>query len=199
MGRATTRSLAKVCGRDGGGGLARGRGSAPFGPHPRAVGPAEPSVTRVCRRCGVEKPIAEFYLVRATGRRQTPCRACQRAYRRRFYAAHRERLRAAQRRYYREREDPARRRARNARLARRQREKNAVRCRTQRLRILGLLSLAERCEDCGGPAAVVHHETYDDVCALVSLCRGCHMARHYRVWRRTGGGPVRYPHEYEDE
>ncbi len=24
------------------------------------------------------------------------------------------------------------------------------------------------------------------------------MGRHYRVWRKTGGGPVRYPHEYEE-
>jgi len=156
----------------------------------------------------VEKAIAEFYLLRASGRREQPCRACQRAYRRRYYAENRERLVAVQRRYVREREDPERRRARNARIARRQRakvatrrqrEESAVRRRTQRLRYLGLLSLAEKCEDCGAPAVLVHHETYDDVCALVSLCRACHMVRHYRVWRRTGGGPVKYPHEYPEE
>jgi len=74
----------------------------------------------------------------------------------------------------------------------------AVRSRTYRLKALGVLDLADKCEDCGGPAQLVHHETYGDVCALVSLCRRCHLARHFRVWRKTGGGPVRYPHEYED-
>jgi hypothetical protein len=95
-------------------------------------------------------------------------------------------------------EDPAQRRARHTRFAPKQREKQNVRSRTRRLKFLGLLTLADHCEDCGGPAQLVHHETYGDVCALVSLCRRCHLARHFRVWRKTGGGPVRYPHEYEE-
>jgi len=181
---------------------ARGRQKAlppgPFDAWPQSD-PSGPRLTHVCRTCGREKPLAEFILDYARGRRRSPCRACGRAYRRQFYAANRDRLRAVQKRYCQEREDPVRRRARNARIARKQREKNAVRGRTQRLRILGVLTLADHCEDCGSPAAVVHHETYSDVCALVSLCRGCHMARHYRVWRRHGGGPVRYPQEYEQE
>lgn len=179
----------------------RGRLSAlphsPFGRRPTRLDPAQPPVTRVCRKCGVEKPLADFYLHRARGRRQTPCGACARAYRRQFYAANRDRLRAVQKRYAQEREDPARRRERNARIARKQRVKNAIRGRTQRLRILGLLTLADHCEDCGGPAALVHHETYGEVTALVSLCRRCHMGRHYRHWRKHGGGPVRYPWEYD--
>jgi hypothetical protein len=159
--------------------------------------PAGPRFTRVCRKCGREKPSPEFYLYHTSGRRHSTCRACERAQGRRYYAVDRDRRRAAQRRYA-EREDPAQRRARYARQARKQRARRAIALRTRRLRFLGLLTLADHCEDCGGPAALVHHETYGDVCALVSLCRRCHMARHFRVWRKTGGGPVRYPHEYDE-
>ncbi len=168
----------------------------PFDAWPKCD-PAGPPVTRVCRKCGREKPLAEFFLYYALGRRRSPCRACARAERRSYYAANRDKVRAAQRRYA-KREDPAQRRARYARCVRKQRQKEAVRNRTKRFRYLGLLTLAEHCEDCRGPATEIHHETYGDVCAFVSLCRRCHMARHWRVWRKTGGGPVRYPHEYEE-
>jgi hypothetical protein len=173
----------------------------PFSPRrsTRLPQSAEAKLTRVCRKCGAEKPFPEFRLNRRTGRRHSPCRACCRAYRRQYYAANRDKVRAVQKRYYLERENPVRRRERNARAARKNRAKQTIRRRTQRLRVLGVLTLAADCADCGGPAALVHHETYGDVAALVSLCRSCHMARHYRVWRRHGGGPVRYPWEYEEE
>jgi len=168
---------------------------------PKNRPPRAPRLTRVCPRCGREQPIPEFYLHRATGRRASHCRACCRAYRRRYYAAHPERVKAAVL-ASRRREDPARRRARNRRYARRARQRRAqaaVRERTRRLRILGLLTLADHCQDCGRTPQVVHHETYGDVLALVSLCRSCHMKRHFRIWRKTGGGPVRYPWEYDRE
>ncbi len=180
---------------------ARGRIAAlPPGPFDPGGEEPKPRYTRTCPRCGCEQPAAEFYLHQATGRRASHCRACCRAARRRYYIENPDKVRAALRRSY-QRQDPAKRRARNARYARQERArlKAAVRARTTRLRILGLLTLAERCEDCGRPAALVHHETYDDVLALASLCRSCHMKRHFRVWRKTGGGPVRYPWEYQDE
>ncbi|HUT34084.1 MAG TPA: hypothetical protein VNE39_11420 [Planctomycetota bacterium] len=159
--------------------------------------PAGPRLTRVCRKCGREKPLAEFFLNYTLGRRRSPCRVCVRKYCRGYYAANRDKVRAWHRGYY-EREDLAQRRARCARNTRKHREREAVRYRTKRFRYLGVLTLAERCEDCGGPATEIHHETYGDVCSFVCLCRRCHMARHFRVWRKTGGGPVRYPHEYEE-
>ena len=168
----------------------------PFDRWPEAD-PNGPRLTHVCRTCGREKSLAEFTLDYARGRRRSPCRACARAKGRQYYAAHRERVLAR----HRESVTPevlAGRRARYARSVRRQSEKGAIRRRTKRLRLLGRLSLAERCEECGGPATEVHHETYGDVCALMSLCRRCHMTRHFRVWRKTGGGPVRYPQEYEE-
>ncbi|MBM4042819.1 MAG: hypothetical protein FJ290_30390 [Planctomycetes bacterium] len=159
--------------------------------------PAGPRLTHVCRKCGREKPLPEFGFHPTRGTRHSPCRACRRAYKRRYDISHRDEIRAYARRYYRQ-EDPDRQRARYARYRREQREKIAVRARTNRLRVLGVLTLAEHCGDCGAPATLIHHETYEDVCTLVSLCRRCHAARHYRVWRKTGGGPVRYPQEYEE-
>jgi hypothetical protein len=44
---------------------------------------------------------------------------------------------------------------------------------------------------------VLYHEDYEDVTHVVSLCRRCHVLRHFAVWRRTGGGPVKYPWEYD--
>jgi len=155
-------------------------------------------LTRTCRKCGVEKPLGEFYLDRATGRRTSPCRRCIRAAMRRYYAENRERLVPLRRRWAAQ-EDPEQRRARHRRCRERNRLKVAVRVRTNRLRALGLLTLEPECADCGGPAADLHHETYGDVLALVSLCRRCHMARHYRHWRKHGGGPVKYPWEHEEE
>ncbi|HUT34918.1 MAG TPA: hypothetical protein VNE39_15620 [Planctomycetota bacterium] len=163
----------------------------------RECDPAGPRLTHVCRKCGREKPLAEFRLHYARGTRHSPCRACSRAYKRRYNVANRDKIRAYARHYYMQ-EDPDRQRVRYARYRRQQREMIAVRARTNRLRVLGVLTLADHCEDCGGPAALIHHETYGDVCALVSLCHRCHMARHYRVWRKTGGGSVRYPQEYEE-
>jgi len=40
---------------------------------------AEPRLTRICVRCKVEKPVAEFYLSRKTGRRRSTCKPCSRA------------------------------------------------------------------------------------------------------------------------
>lgn len=157
-----------------------------------------PRLTHVCRKCGREKPFAEFYLDRATGRRHSPCSACIRAAMRRYYWENRERAAEARRRWAAQ-EDPAQRLARARRCRMRNARKYAVRSRTNRLRVLGVLELAEQCADCGGRATDLHHESYGDVLALVSLCRRCHMTRHYRQWRKHGGGPVKYPWEHEEE
>jgi len=159
---------------------------------------AEARLTRTCRKCSAEKPLAEFYLDRDRGRRHSPCRACIRAAMRRYYVANRDKAVAAHRRWAAQ-EDPEQRRARARRCRTRHCREYAVRARTNRLRLLGLLELAPCCADCGGRASDLHHETYGDVLALVSLCRRCHMARHFRHWRRHGGGPVRYPWEHEQE
>jgi len=157
-----------------------------------------PSGSRVCTKCGVEKPVAEFYRNHVTGKPVTRCSACIRAAMRQYYAEHREKVRESNKRYL-EREDPEQRRRRTARCREKHRREYAVRARTNRLRVLGVLELDPHCADCGGAASDLHHEAYREVVALVSLCRRCHMARHYRVWRRDGGGPVRYPAEYRKE
>ena len=180
-------------------------------------------VSKVCSRCGVEKPFAEFYLCFRRGRRRASCRECDRARMRRHIGANREQVRAGKRRAYAERVDHYRatRRRRDARnreqvcaarrrwrrehpervreLQRRYRRENPrkvlVRRVTRGLRLLGLIELADRCADCGGRATEHHHLSYDDPFAVVSLCHGCHMRRHFAVWRRTGGRPVKYPRE----
>lgn len=169
----------------------------PFDGWPRSA-PDGQRLRRTCPRCRREQPIAEFYLHRATGRRASHCRACAREYSRRRYAADPQKAKAIQRRAY-LREDPEQRRRRNRRYAAQSRARNAVRARTQRLRVLGVLTLAERCEDCGRPPALIHHETYGDLATLHSLCRPCHMRRHWRQWRKAGGGPVKYFWEYQTE
>ena len=165
---------------------------------PRRPAVAEPPLTRVCRKCGIEKPLGEFRLRYSTGRRYCACRACHRAAIREWYANNREKHRAITARS-RARENPEQRRARERRCRKRHPKEHAVRQRTGRLRVLGVLALDPECADCGGPAADLHHEVYGDVCSLVSLCRRCHMARHFREWRKHGGGPVKYPWEHEEQ
>jgi len=178
-------------------------------------------VSKVCSKCGVEKPFPEFYLCFKRGKRRATCKECDRARMRRYIRANREKVRAAKRRAYAEHVDERRaaRRRRDARnhdrvLAaqrrwrrenpervrewqRRYREANPrkvlVRAVTRGLRLLGLIEMAERCADCGGTATELHHLNYDDPFAVVSLCHGCHMGRHWAEWRRTGEGPVKYP------
>ena len=129
--------------------------------------------------------------VRAAKRRAYAARADDyRATRRRREARHPERVRAAQRRWRRENHE------RVLELQRRYRRENPrkvlVRELTRGLRSLGLLELSEHCADCGATATEHHHLNYDDPFAVVSLCHACHMRRHFGVWRRTGGGPVKY-------
>jgi len=171
---------------------------SPFDPGTRASCPhsTQDRPPRTCRKCGAEKPLAEFYLDRGRGRRMTPCRVCIRAAMRRYYAENREKAREANRRWAAQ-EDPEQRRARVARYRQRHPREQAIRSRTNRLRVLGILELAAECADCRAPATDLHHETYGSVCALVSLCRRCHMARHFRHWRKHGGGPVKYPWEHD--
>jgi len=173
---------------------------SPFDPGTRAScrDSTQDRPTRTCRKCGAEKPLAEFYLNHATGRRTSPCRRCIRAATRRYYAENRERLIPLRRRWAAQ-EDPEQRRARVARYRQRHPREQAIRSRTNRLRVLGVLELAAECADCRGPATDLHHETYGPVCALVSLCRRCHMARHFRHWRKHGGGPVKFPWEHDQE
>ena len=177
-------------------------------------------VTKVCRKCGVEKPFPEFYLCFRRGKRRASCKECDRARMRRYVRANRGKVRAAKRRAYAEHveERRAAHRRRDARdrervlaskrrwrrrnpervkeLQRRYREENPrkvlVRAVTRGLRILGLVELAEHCVDCGATGTEHHHLSYDDPFAVVSLCHRCHMRRHFAVWRRTGGGPVKY-------
>ena len=166
--------------------------------------------TKVCSKCGVEKPFPEFYLCYRRGRRRATCKACDRARMRRYIRTNREKVRAAKRRAYAERVDHYRatRRRRDARnreqvcaarrrwrqehpervreWGRRYREENPrkvlVREVTRGLRLLGLIELAEHCEDCGAKATGHHHLNYDDPFAVLSLCHGCHMGRHFAVW-----------------
>ncbi len=54
----------------------------------------EHAATKRCAKCGVEKPLPEFYLRRESGRRRNTCRVCEQERARR---ARRERRRAPRR------------------------------------------------------------------------------------------------------
>ena len=156
-------------------------------------------ITRVCRLCGRRKAIAEFYLTsRRTGTRGHQCRTCLRARRRKYYRENRERLLEAQKEYAR-REDPEQRRARTKRYHERCTKKRLARLRSGRLRKLGIIQQSDVCPDCGAPATDLHHENYDDVVNLISLCRSCHMKRHWAEWRKHGSRNAPYPWEYEED
>jgi hypothetical protein len=175
----------------------------------------EHPTTKVCSVCGEEKHFPEFYLYYKTGRLIGACRVCARARARRYYSEAPEKCRARARRRRRERSrcaetaeedrETKRRWRREHREWMRERQRQYrqrhprethVREITYRLRKLGLLRLGERCEDCGGTPEHHHHPDYDDPFNVVTLCRRCHMARHWAEWRRRGGGPVKYPEEY---
>ena len=169
-------------------------------------------LTKVCSKCGREKHLMEFHLNYQTGRRRPDCKACRRAQCRRYYAenapacrerarryraAHPERAREAVRDWL--RRHPERVRDYVQRQRRRYPKRDAVRRASRALRDMGLLEVGDRCEACGGEAEVMHHPDYRDPLRVVPLCVSCHMRRHNAAWRRTGGGPVKYPEEYDDE
>ena len=169
-------------------------------------------LTKVCTKCGQEKHLMEFHLDYQTGRRRPDCKACRRAQHRRYYAengpacrerarkykaAHPERAKAAHLAW--RRRNPDRLREYWQRNRRRYPGRNACRRAARALRELGLLDVGDRCEACGGEAEVMHHPDYRDPLRVVPLCVSCHMRRHNAAWRRTGGGPVKYPEEYDIE
>ena len=169
----------------------------------------EHPLTKVCSKCKVEKHLMEFYLQYEVGTRRPDCKACKRAHTRRYWAANGPRCRAkareryaarpevhlAQGRRWRERHpEQARQGLRRYRRGHRRRE--LVRQATKALHALGLIEVEDRCADCGGGPVELHHPDYGDPFHVVPLCRRCHMRRHWAEWRRTGGGPVKYPEEY---
>ena len=169
----------------------------------------EHPLTKVCSKCGQEKHLMEFYLDYETGRRRPDCKACKRAHQRRYLAANGPRCRArareryaarpevhlAQSRRWRERH-PEQACERVRRYQRGHRRRQIVRRASGALRQLGLLDVGDRCADCGGGQIEMHHPGYRDPFRVVALCHRCHMRRHFAEWRRTGGGPVKYPEEY---
>ena len=171
----------------------------------------EHPLTKVCSKCREEKHLMEFHVRYSSGRRRADCKACCRAAMRRYYATHGPQCRARMRR--RRAADPVGRRERvkasrhlyrerkrrHDRLYRRRYpERTLVRWTSWSLRKLGLLAVADCCTDCGGGPVELHHPDYGDPFTVVPLCRPCHWRRHLAVWRRVGGGPVKYPEEYRD-
>ena len=172
------------------------------------------SLTKVCTKCGREKHWMEFYLDYRTGRRATQCKACKRARGRQYYAQNAPQLRARSR--ARRAADPEREREldrewrsrRRERRRTRERERELGRERRRRyneryprraivrevsrgLVKLGFIEVGDRCVDCGSPDVELHHPDYGNPFWVVPLCRRCHMARHWSVWWREGGGPVK--------
>jgi hypothetical protein len=165
--------------------------------------------TKVCTKCGETKYAPEFYLDRKTGRRRPDCKECRRAQCRRYYAENGPACRERARRYRArhperakamvrdwKRRHPERVREYWQRNERRYPKRNACRRVSRGLREMGLLDVGDACEDCGGPADLMHHPDYTNPWRVVPLCTPCHMRRHNAVWRREGGGPVKYPEEY---
>ena len=169
-------------------------------------------LTKMCSKCSAEKHLMEFHLNYPTGRRRPDCKACRRAQCRRYYAANAPACREKARRYKAAHPDRAKAtvdawKLRNPdrlkeywrRQRRRFPRRNLVRRISRGLRQLGLLEVDDHCADCGGGPIHLHHPDYDDPWRVIPLCRSCHMRRHNAAWRRTGGGPVKYPEEYDDD
>ncbi len=176
----------------------------------------EHPLRKVCTKCGREKHLMEFYLDYQSGRRRPRCKACERAYTRRYYAEHLEHCRARSRQWYADNDDRGRANARDwyaanrarhreqgrkwaqqhpeqvramkRRYARRYPGRERVRQVSRGLVRLGLIEVGDRCTDCGSPDFELHHPDYSDPFRVVPLCHRCHMARHWAEWRGTGGG-----------
>ena len=118
----------------------------------------------------------------------------RRAGSRQYYADHADRLKARSLEWHRRHAQ----RVRELRRAYRERhpDRVAARLATHYLRTLGVIERPDRCTDCGGKATEHHHPDYAKPLDVLSLCHPCHTRRHFAVWRRTGGGPVKYPEEY---
>ncbi len=162
----------------------------------------EPRLSKTCTKCGREKPIAEFYLRRKTGKRVAACRTCCRAASRQWHADQLakdpEGYREHRHELY-EREDKEKRRARFRRYYHRDKKRAAMRNRFGYLRAKGVLELAETCAECGGKAEDLHHWDEEGELRLRSLCHRCHMHGHYVEWREHGGGSIRQYWEFDEE
>ena len=101
--------------------------------------------------------------VSRTGRVDSYCQACRRAYANYWHRADRQK------------NGP-----RHARLLPEQRRKAICRSYTKVLVSRGHLDRG-RCRDCGSDEAEAHHPDYSDPRTVLWLCRPCHLALHAQV------------------
>lgn len=134
---------------------------------------------RLCRMCGEDKPIEEFYKhPEMTDGYLNQCKKCKRDYQRRY--ARTKGGKATERR---RNQKPARRKELAAR-SRRWGEDNLLKIRAQRkvstaLRS-GKLVRPESCQDCRGVVQRLHahHENYSRPLDVLWLCVPCHGKRN---------------------
>lgn len=143
---------------------------------------------KVCRSCGVLKPLSDFYHHRhcADGH-EASCKGCRREY---FASRPRERIAEIDRK----RNQAPKRKADKVRFVQRHRGKHPdrYRARTAVTHAIsdGWLSRAP-CQVCGNTRVEAHHEDYSRPLDVVWLCPSCHARRHAELrWHaelRSGG------------
>lgn len=143
--------------------------------------PARTRRTRVCTKCGREKPLDAFFLDKRTGKPRSWCKACCNAYNRAYRRANLDHVRARDRRFYRKYK------AKQAARERRPdvKAKRAIRQAVYWAVRTGVIRRPTRCERCGQSPPPhrlhAHHPDYAKPLDVVWLCSLCHGLEHARL------------------
>lgn len=145
-----------------------------------------------CRKCGLEKPIQEFYIRR--GKVAKPCRACNQQTCKKhhvkmmsspeLYHQYRERHRAKVARYKAAGTlkpsslSPNSKRSK-AEWAARNRFKSNVEKKANRAKLRGIIKSPETCQHCDKKVKLqMHHTDYSKPLDVIWLCTACHGVAH---------------------
>jgi hypothetical protein len=143
---------------------------------------------KVCIKCGVPKPLAEFYShPRMADKRFNKCKECAKVDAKQNYADQRPKFH----RYEQERNRTASRRAQRRRAGKLHRERNPDKAKARdalKNAVRDGRVVRQPCVHCGSNKAQGHHTDYSKPLEVVWACFKCHREReHGQVVTATGG------------
>jgi len=140
----------------------------------------QPSITRMCPKCGVETATERFAVHNRLGAAIGWCRQCHMT-----YGKEHARPRSYHYRYRYRHVSSEHSRAIKARHRARHPDRIYARNMITRLIGKGVIS-RQPCSTCGSPNAQAHHEDYSKPLDITWLCYDHHMAHHGRRAKRKG-------------
>lgn len=139
------------------------------------------SSLKTCFKCGVEKPLTEFYRHSGMGDGHlNKCKSCAKADVAANYATRRQQYAAYERDRY---QEPVR-RSYAQKIARERKNRNPLKARATYLTSNAIRDrrlVPQTCEVCGAVKVEAHHDDYNKPLEVRWLCRTHHLAHHGKV------------------